>query len=126
MMAGVTGAKDSTKSGCCFAKPFTYSRHFAPMNFSKVPEKFRRGRVPRGIGDANLPFPLWIQKLVEIFGCLAGFDQFGIEENTDWQQPPRRNQRVFFLKLLGKSFRRRRNIASEQSLFFHQEHDVPT
>src|SRR5262245_66098606 len=69
MIAGVTGAKDPTKSGCCFAKPFTYSRHFAPMNFYRFQRNFAVVVCREGSGILIFPFHFGSKSSSRFFGA---------------------------------------------------------
>src|SRR5262247_680174 len=69
MIAGVTGARDSTKSGCCFAKPFTYSRQFAPLNFSKFQRNFAVVVCREGSGILIFPFHLGSKSSSRLLGA---------------------------------------------------------
>src|SRR6266508_5481018 len=68
MIAGVTGARDSTNRGCCFANPFTYSRHLAPISFSKFQKNFAVVVCRDGSGILILPFHLGFRRSSRLFG----------------------------------------------------------
>src|SRR5438132_11116031 len=74
MIAGVTGARDSTSSGCCFANPFTYSRHLAPMSFSKFQKNFAVVVCRDGSGILILPFHLGFRRSSRLLGVSSAFN----------------------------------------------------